>query len=137
MPITPTIPLAQWSRSIEAPVSVCIDLQDKSDKDRVDACDGGAAGNVLVNAVGEADSIDEVKREKAGGKRRKLDGSKHSAAAKQHGTRRKSKFRTFSAEEKASAQPWLLTCIEPAELNTNVSGGFNSNEILTDYATLF
>ena len=46
--------------------------------------------------------------------------------ARQHGTLRKEKFRTFSAEEKASAQPWLVTCIELAELNTNVSGGLNN-----------
>ena len=91
------------------------------DKDSGDAGDGDAA-----------DLLDEEKKEKAGRKRRKLNGSKHvpsspvATPARQHGTLRKEKFRTFSAEEKASAQPWLVTCIELAELNTNVSGGLNN-----------
>ena len=96
-------------------------MQDKSNKDSGDAGDGDAA-----------DLLDEEKKEKAGRKRRKLNGSKHvpsspvATPARQHGTLRKEKFRTFSAEEKASAQPWLVTCIELAELNTNVSGGLNN-----------
>ena len=96
-------------------------MQDRSNKDSGDAGDGDAA-----------DLLDEEKKEKAGRKRRKLNGSKHvpsrpvATPARQHGTLRKEKFRTFSAEEKASAQPWLVTCIELAELNTNVSGGLNN-----------